>query len=361
MNGEKLKIAYIGRYNESEILTGPEKMAKRIFEENKNFHEPVFIQYFFDGQKYSLLKKLFGYEIKENVITAGIVKFFLLLFSIKPNIIHIITFERFAYIAILYSALKKVKVVYNSHGIITYEDSVIKHEKGFYKFKNRFVEKRLFKKSDVIIFHSEKAKALGERYYNINSKKCIIIPNGIDFVFHDADARTERRGCVFIAGEKLHESSRLFLNRFLDFSSVPIYVHIIGSKKFCINFTKSNVSISDKVDAGSLAEFYKDKQVYLSLNNYDTFSISAAEAMAAGLIPIVTADTGICSYIKNGENGFIVNYGDISQLENILTNLSKMNDEAKTAISLNAKSIYNDLNWHKVYNMYDNIYHLISK
>jgi len=361
MSGQKLNIVYFGRYNETEILSGPEKTAKRIFAENQIYHEPVFIQYFFDGRKYGLLKKLFGFEQNGVVFTAGLFKIFKLLFKLKPGVIHIITFERFAYIAVLYSFFKKVKIIYNSHGIIKYEDSEIKHEMRFHKFKNSFVENSLLKRSDVIIFHSDAAKKLCKKFYRIDAKKCIIIPNGIDAEFHNPSAGKSRAGCVFLAGNKLHESSRLFLKRYLDFSSAPLLINVIGSKKYCININKNDVKISDAMDTGSLAEYYTDKEVFLCLNSYDTFSIATAEAMASGLIPIVTKDTGISDFIKDRENGFIVNYGDISQLENILLCISKMDSSAKTAISNNAKKIYNEINWHKVYNMYDNIYHLIRQ
>ena len=50
-----MKIVYLGRYNESEILTGPEKVAKRIFH---NIIEmipySVFNEYYFDNTTFEL-------------------------------------------------------------------------------------------------------------------------------------------------------------------------------------------------------------------------------------------------------------------------------------------------------------------
>lgn len=360
MSGQKLNIIFLGRYNDTEILSGPEKTAKRIYAECAKQHNPLFIQYFFDGGKYGLIKKLIGHEANENIIKVGIIKLFFLLYKLKPDIIHIITFERFAYIAILYSFFKNVKIIYNSHGIIKYEDSEIKHEKAFHRFKNRFVEKSLLKNADVIIFNSAISKNLCGKYYALDNKKCLIFPNGVDDNFNLKDTGS-RSGCVFFAGGKLHESSRMFLKKFLDFSQLRLNIFVVGSKKYCININKSNVKIIDKIPGRDLSEFCKDKDIFLCLNSYDTFSISAAEAMSAGLIPIITAETGISSYIKNGENGYLINYGDYSQLENILTLLSKMDRTEKDRIRCNAQQIYNELAWIKIYNMYDNIYHIIGK
>ena len=57
-----MKVIFIGTYNESEILSGPEKVCKRVFEEYSKIDDTIFIQYFQDGRKYSYFKKLFGYE-----------------------------------------------------------------------------------------------------------------------------------------------------------------------------------------------------------------------------------------------------------------------------------------------------------
>ena len=360
MSSQKLNIVYIGRYNDSEILSGPEKTAKRIFAECSKQHNPLFIQYFFDGTKYGFIRKLFGYESKNNIITVGLIKLFFLLFRLNPGIIHIITFERFAYIAVLYSFFKKVKVIYNSHGVIKYEDTVLKKEKAFHRFKNRYVEKSLLNNADVIIFNSETSKYLCGKYYTLDNKKCLIIPNGVDKIFNICgDGR--REGYVFFAGGKLHESSRMFLKKFLDYTHSQLDIHVIGSNKFCVNIIKSNIKIFDKMSAEKLAEFYKDKDIFLCLNSYDTFSIATAEAMSAGLIPITTKETGMSSYIKNGENGFIVNYGDTRQLENIIMLLCNMDSAEKDRIRRNTQNIYKEISWDKVYNMYDNIYHIIGK
>lgn len=360
MSGQKLNIIYTGRYNEGEILSGPEKTARRVFSECEKKHKAFFIQFFFDGRKYGLFKKLFGFEIKDKIITAGLVKLFFLLFRLKPEIIHIITFERFAYIVLLYALFRKVKIIYNSHGVIKYEDSEIKNEHSWHRLKNRFAEKRFLQNSDVIIFNSEISKKLARKYYTINDKKCLIVPNGVDAVFNITETGT-RKGCIFFTGEKLHESGRMFLKSFLDFSHFQPDINVIGSKKYCVNIYNSSVKIFNKMKPAELAVFYKDKDIFLGLNKYDTFSITAAEAISAGLIPILTKETGISSYIINGENGFIISYGDKSQLENILVQLCNMPEDKKEEIRNNARKLYNELAWDKVYNMYDNIYHIIRQ
>ena len=125
---EKADVVFIGRYIKGEILSGPEKTAKRIFDEHTKQNKSCFIQYFFDGRKYGFVKKLFGKEKEteannSGVFTLGLISAFTALFRLKPKIIHIITFERFAVIAFLYRFFRKTKIIYNSHGIVAYENT----------------------------------------------------------------------------------------------------------------------------------------------------------------------------------------------------------------------------------------------
>ena len=93
-----MNVVYIGRYNDTEILSGPEKAAKRIFHEQIKHCEGTFIQYFFDGRQYGLIKKLFGKDVKDvhnsKVYTLGLFRIVPLLIKLKPQIIHYISYER---------------------------------------------------------------------------------------------------------------------------------------------------------------------------------------------------------------------------------------------------------------------------
>ena len=74
----------MGRFTEGDILSGPEKTAKRIFTEHSKFSPTTFIQYFFDGRKYGLSKKLWGKDShlsgrNSAIFTAGVFEIFRIL------------------------------------------------------------------------------------------------------------------------------------------------------------------------------------------------------------------------------------------------------------------------------------------
>jgi glycosyltransferase involved in cell wall biosynthesis len=193
---EKADVVFIGRYNKSEILSGPEKTAKRIYNEHTGNKQTVqnkscFIQYFYDGRKYGFVKKLFGKEKEtevnnSGVFTLGLFSAFTALFRLKPKIIHIITFERFAVIAFLYRLFRKTKIIYSSHGIVAYENTGLKKYLFLHRFKDKFCEKIFLKYSDRIIFHSENSLDIAEKYFKIDEHKAVILSHGIDGIFEQS-------------------------------------------------------------------------------------------------------------------------------------------------------------------------------
>ncbi|MCI0448481.1 MAG: glycosyltransferase family 4 protein [Chlorobi bacterium] len=365
-----INIIYVGRYNEGEILSGPEKTAKRIFDEHSKKSRSIFIQYFFDGKKYRLKQKLFGITKKQSsdnsvVYTLGIFKAIYLLKDIKPEIIHIITFERFAIIFFIYKLFSKVKIVYNEHGVVTYENYELKKLPYVKKFKDKICEKIFLKYSDKIIFTSEKTIDIAEIYFNINESKSVILANGVDEVFYSSSKTKVNDSvlkAVFIYKNELYKPGLIFLKKFIENFKEHLDIHIISKESIDLkNEGNAHIHFIKQMETDELANFYKDKDIFLSLNNYDTFSISTAEAMASGLIPIITKETGISRYIENAHNGFLVDFGNINQLKDTIMKVAGMNSDKRTAILQNSINVYEYLAWDKIYETYTNIYKSILK
>ncbi len=369
---EKIDVVFLGRFNDSDILSGPEKTANRIFCEHSKLYKSCFIQYFFDGNKYGISKKLFGKEGSKHlngsqVLTLGLFKIITELIIRKPEIIHIITYERFAVLALVSKLLFKSRIIYNIHGIIAYENSELKKTALFLKLKDRICEKLLLKYSDVLIFYSENSIDIAEKYFKIDESKAVILSGGIDeeFCSQKNTSSLQKEGNLKIVIQYLNvlkQSSAEYLKEVLNKLTFPIELYVIGENNGLFSDTDSKITVNyiDKLDSELLAEFYKDKDIFLSLNKYDTFSISTAEAMAAGLVPVVTEETGISRYIENGENGFTVKFGDTEKLAQILNYLNNDSDMLRE-ISKNTCTIGEILSWHDVYDTYKNIYLSITK
>jgi len=357
-------IVFAGRYNDSEILSGPEKVAKRIFHHCAKENEAVFVQYFFDGRKYGTFKKLFGKEITVNednskIITLGIIRIIYFFLFNKFEIIHLITFERFAFIFYLLKFFTKAKYIFSVHGIVTFGNYELKNTPRLYRFKDKICEKVFFKYSDVIIMPSPNYIDLTDKYFKYDKTKVQIIPNGCDIEFHNVK-RAERNNYELNIAFQTDKIGFDFSYRFLinGLTHIKSKINLFAIGESDINeLIKKDFPIikKNKMLTYIYAKFLSDTDIFLSINKYDTFSISALEAMAAGVIVILTKETGLASFIKYGLNGFTIEFGDDSGIINSVNSLLNSPDKFKM-ISNNAREIYNDLNWDKVYARYSEIY-----
>lgn len=366
-----MNIVYVGRYNPGEILNGPEKVAKRVFDTISENEQSVFMEYFFDGKKHGVLKKIFGKEIistkhGNKVIRAGIFTLLIQLIKIKPDIIHIITFERFAFMCFVFKLFFKTKILYNLHGIIIHENKYFRKQNGFRDFKDKFVEKIIIKNSDILFVLSENIKRLLEKYFR-EIKDIRFIKNGVDLEFGKVNRRQDPENAtplkiVFISDIKRKEKGFDFLKSTLEKTGFDIELYIIGEKENNITLNNSAVKVfyTDKMTPVDLANFLSDKDVFISASSYEPFSISAVEAMASGVIPVLTLETGASELIKEGVNGFTFNYGDENKLNQILKELNGDYSLRKN-ISKESMSIFNELNWKIITNEYINIYRSLKK
>jgi len=361
-----LKVLFIGRYNESEILNGPEKVAKRIFNKCSAEFETAFVTYFFDGRKNGIFKKFFGEEVlsgigNQMIYRLGIFRLISYMFKFKPEIIHLITFERFSIISLIYKKCSKAKMYYNVHGIAAIENESNSNVSLYLKWKDKYCEKQYFKNSDKFVFLSEDSVNLAGKYYPIGRSKIKVIPNGIDKLFQQSVQRqfnfTGKLKLVFISGENKKEKGFDFLISAMSSLTFRVELFIIGDpSNFRItNSLKVDLIFVNKMDTDALANFYKDKDIFISASSYEQFSIATVEAMAAGLVPVVTEETGMSSYIENGKNGFRIKYGEKESLNKILLLLNNDSDKL-IEISNEAKKIYDQLSWDLVYEKYKNLY-----
>ncbi|CAN5669820.1 glycosyltransferase family 4 protein [soil metagenome] len=359
-----MNIVFIGNYNKSEVLTGPEKVAKRIFDEYIKTDKAVFLEYFQDGNTYNLSKKIFGKEIirqTENglILRVGVVQLFMQLIKLKPQIVHILTFERFAKLTFSLKRFLKFKVIFNLHGIVYYENTELNIVENSLSKKNYKAEKIFLNCSDVILYLSEFYLEIGKKFYELKSEKLVKIKNGVDEMFHRKESRTTYNKVlkvVFSGDIKRKDKGYNFLKEALRRTNVRIELYIIGSRKYD-EYISDNIDLifAGFLNADELSTFYKNKDIFISASLYDTFSIASAEAMSSGLTLIATDTTGISEFIEDGVNGFIIKYGDVNRLSEII---SKLNTDRnlKKSISLNGERIYNELNWSEVIKDYKLVY-----
>ncbi len=368
MNKAKLDIVFLGEYNVTDRFTGPEKVARRIYDIANKKHNCEFWEYFQNGAKYSYFKKLFAFKIvdsQNSIYRVGIIRLIFRFIKYKPKIVHIIIFRRYTLFLIILKCFIKYKLIYNVHGISSHEDKSININGRITQYKNNFIENLIFKKADIVLSLSALYNNLLIKYTNIKQEKIHKIANGIDSFFKRECCKKKHSNIlslVFVANLLYKEKKGLlFLLDSIKMINFNVILYIIN----CNETSNINIEINNKyvklfktqfMSATSLSDFYKDKDIIITASSYDSFNIAVAEAMSSGLVPVVTNETGISEYINSGINGFTYNYGESEKLVIILSQLNE-NRKMLSDISNNAQKIYKDLRWEIVYEKYyKNIY-----
>ncbi|MCK9210471.1 MAG: hypothetical protein M0P61_06525 [Ignavibacteriaceae bacterium] len=360
-----MKIVLLGRYSADDILTGPEKVAKRIFENlNRANIEVTFVDYFFKekhSKKY--LSRFFGKQIIQNsplVLRLGIIRMIFFLIREKPNIIHLVTEERFMSFILFLKLFFKGKIITSLHGILRYEiEESEQRIRG--RYKDLILERLVFHNSDVLIGLSDQQLKIAKRYYPSKEiAKAVKLSLGVDKVFFEPihEKPFDSIKIVFYNGfnnfidRGLNELIPILDESFLDLEA-EVSLYIIGwfPKETFFN-QKINIVKVDLMDSAKLAQFFRDKHFLVKGNKVDTFSQFVLEGMASGLVPIVSSSVGVAELIKNGEEGFV--YNDYNELKNILRQKEFINRFLKTSKS--AQNKVQQYKWVNVIELYINLY-----
>lgn len=80
------------------------------------------------------------------------------------------------------------------------------------------------------------------------------------------------------------------------------------------NSLEDEIQFVGCLNSADLSEFWKRQDIMVSCSDWEGHSISQGEAMANGVVPIVTDVSGARDDIRDGENGFIVEAGSAGQI-----------------------------------------------
>ncbi len=365
-----MNILLLGRYNETETLSGPEKFAKRLFQElSLTPNKITFLEYFFNGKEHGLINKLFGKEqilVSNNsqVLRVGIVKMIFYILKTKPELIHFVTFERFSILLWPLILIRRIRTLYTVHGVIAYENKFLKKNiSKTLRVKDYFAEKMLTKYSNLVCFLTSPSKNLMNQYFQIETEKERYIKNGSDKIFRDIKRTSPHKKLkiVFAGGLIRPEKGSKFLFDTIKDIKIDFELYILtntsnlGKQEY---LKDERIIVLDYMDTCDLASFYADKDIYLSLSFFDTFPISALEAMSAGLVPIMTEETGVSTLIKTDFNGIIIKFGDSEALKSAIKTLA---DDRTLLLEMsnNAREIYDQFNWRIVSEEYKGLYQML--
>jgi glycosyltransferase involved in cell wall biosynthesis len=183
------------------------------------------------------------------------------------------------------------------------------------------ISSKIFNKLIEIGIPEDKIQKL---YWNMEYPKMEHIYSGYDRVI-----RIGYAGRVTIEQKRLDLFIAVALK--LRSENVDFFMQIAGDgdylkdlqQKILIEELDRNIQLIGYIPHDEIFEFWNNQDIYLSCSEYEGHSISQTEAMAMGVVPVVTRTSGTEDDIVDGYNGYIVDIGDIQELTECIIFLSR--------------------------------------
>jgi len=116
---------------------------------------------------------------------------------------------------------------------------------------------------------------------------------------------------------------------------------------------KKNIIFTGEVGDKELMNYYSKCEYFVSSSEYEGFGISVLEAMGTGYTVIVNNIEAYRNFIKDKQNGFIIDY---SNHEKAAAQILKITDKNNSSIIKNAKKTAEKYGWNELVKKVEEIY-----
>lgn len=204
---------------------------------------------------------------------------------------------------------------------------------------------------DVIGFRSRIGQANFEKKYG-KPKRSFIASSGVSQIFLDEGAATKKVICqpvhnfVFVGSliaRKYPVAILTALSQVYPDGNFKITYIGDGAEKDVIEAEhrhlgfKGDLVFTGRIQREEIVQHLRDSDVFVMVSKGEIFGLVYLEAMALGLIPVGSKNEGIDGIIRDGENGFLCESGNVTDLKNTLERIKNLSSEELQIISNHAK------------------------
>ena len=231
------------------------------------------------------------------------------------------------------------KTVISGHYIVSRQSRLLGQHLSYpYKLLfNSFIirlfeqlEKAAYPKGDVIIVPREDYKTYLQEKYHIPSKRFSIIKWGVDTtIFKPTVERKKKENIALFVGRGTPAKGfDTFLKAAKNINGKLLAVAspIMKRERELLKGLK-NVEIIYGLNDKEMAEVYNRCSVFIMPSLSESGPLTTIEAMACGL-PVVCTTEGSAGAIKDGYNGYIIDFGDHANMAEKVNYLFKNRDVA---------------------------------
>jgi alpha-1,3-mannosyltransferase len=209
------------------------------------------------------------------------------------------------------------------------------HTKNLSLIKNTYFDtwnRMSLKKISKIVAISDHDKRLFSRI----SKNIELIPVPVEldkFKFHERKKSNFAMICIGRISKNKRIDRLIDVVKILASDEPHTKLYVIGRgpkslwdslKAYAISSgVEKNVEFVGEASDEKMLECMNKSTFFMSASEYESFGISAVEAMAAGLIAVLNGIDSFKYFVKNGENGFIVDFSKPAEVASLITKLNK--------------------------------------
>lgn len=247
-------------------------------------------------------------------------------------------------------------ILLTTHGFIFHTRFLEVFKKLYFKL----ITTKHLSQMDKVICVSEKDYSSLQQF-NYKSDNVSVIQNGV-LTRNDRPLKKVKKykflSICRLARNKRIDSALEFLNLC---SKLSWYFTIAGGDYGMLSAYKEKVKkldVDNKVDfRGFISNeekylLFEESVFFLSPSEYESFGISVVEAMSEGLIVIANDIQAYRELIRNGENGFLIDFQDKKMCLSLIDHLGKMDNSEVEKISRQAILDSNRFNWQSVVRKY---------
>lgn len=198
-------------------------------------------------------------------------------------------------------------------------------------------QKYLEQYTDFVFCVSKKIRYIFEHDFHISANKLIYKESPVKNIIYNKEYTINKTLPIKIgyAGRisKHQKRADLLLNviKILNEKNVNFTIEIAGDGTYfnkLVDETKKykNVKLLGCIQREKIIDFWKDKDLFLSVSDVEGTSLSMLEAMSLGVVPIVTLVSGVKEFVKNDVNGY---YSEIEDVDDIVKNIIKIEEDRK--------------------------------
>jgi alpha-1,3-mannosyltransferase len=279
------------------------------------------------------------------------------------DIVHVHGLGFFADYLALTKPLHKKPLVLSTHGGIFHTKDIAAAKKAYFA-----VWKSVFAGAfDAIVAVSQQDKNLFSG--SVPEKKLKLVENGIDFERFSSIKRKTRAGTMLyfgrIAGNKgLGQLIMAFAAFNKGGGKGNLVVAGEGSNEATAKLkdiarrlgVEKKILFTGRASEEELSELMSKAEFFASASQYEGFGLTALEAMASGLIPLLNRIPAFESFVDEGSNGFIVDFSDAEKAGLQIADAVALSPAKKKAIAKKAGAFASRFDWKGKAREYERVY-----